>query len=184
MDRYLWLANGYEPRVEARLGWSPRFLYVHFRVAEKPAPVRYSGFQDPVYKDSCVEFFIDACPEKKLGYVNFEMNSAGALLAAFGPDRDRRTPLRTGDLAGLTVGRCQEDRPGVGGSWAVWYNVPLELFRRLYGREIAAGQQAAANFYKCGDETPVPHYGAWSPVGTPAPDFHRPEYFGRLVFGR
>jgi len=166
------------------LGWSPRFLYVHFRVAEKPAPVRYSGFQDPVYKDSCVEFFIDACPEKKLGYVNFEMNSAGALLAAFGPDRDRRTPLRTGDLAGLTVGRCQEDRPGVGGSWAVWYNVPLELFRRLYGREIAAGQQAAANFYKCGDETPVPHYGAWSPVGTPAPDFHRPEYFGRLVFGR
>jgi hypothetical protein len=47
---------------------------------------------------------------------------------------------------------------------------------------MIAGHVARANFYKCGDETETPHFGAWSPVQTPQPDFHRPEFFGRLVF--
>ncbi len=53
----------------------------------------------------------------------------------------------------------------------------------IYGRDISPGHRAAANFYKCGDETAVPHYGAWSPIDTPQPDFHRPEFFGEVVFG-
>ena len=76
----------------------------------------------------------------------------------------------------------EEPWPEVGDNWLVEYRVPLVLFRKLYGQDVRAGHRAAANFYKCGDETPVPHYGAWSPVGTAAPDFHRPEFFGELVF--
>lgn len=182
VDHYLWLNNGYEPRVEARLCWSSSFLYVKFRVGERPAPVRYTKFQDPVYKDSCVEFFVDVFPEKRLGYVNFEMNAQGTLLAAFGPDRDHRKPLWPEDIAGMSVISGQEHWPEVGDNWHVDYNIPLGLFRKLYGEEIRPGDRAAANFYKCGDETPIPHYGAWSPVGTPTPDFHRPEFFGELVF--
>jgi hypothetical protein len=183
VDHYLWLTNGYRPRVEAQLCWSPRSLSVKFRVAEEPAPPRYTKFQDPVYKDSCVEFFIDAFPARKLGYINFEMNSRGALLAAFGPDRDHRHPLWPEDLAGMTVDAGQEAWPGVRSSWSVWYSVPLELFKKIYGEEISPGHRAAANFYKCGDETAMPHFGAWSPVETPKPDFHRPEFFGELIFG-
>jgi hypothetical protein len=182
IDTYLWLTNGYEPRVEARLCWSPQFLYVFFRVGEKEPLVRYRKFQDPVYKDSCVEFFVDMFPEKHLGYVNLEMNAAGTLLAAFGPDRNHRRPLWPEDLAGLGLLTGQEWWEEVGAAWRVEYKVPLALFQRLYAEEIRPGHRAAANFYKCGDETEVPHYGAWSPVGTPAPDFHRPEFFGELVF--
>ena len=40
-----------------------------------------------------------------------------------------------------------------------------------------------ANFYKCGDLTVNKHYLAWQPVGTERPDYHRPEYFGPMVFG-
>lgn len=182
VDRYLWLENGYEPRVEVWLCWSPRSLYVKFRVGERRAPVRYTQFQDPVYKDSCVEFFVDMFPEKRMGYVNFEMNAAGTLLAAFGPDRAHREPLWPEDVADMSVRTGQDDRPDVGDNWHVEYAVPMALFRKLYGQAIRPGDRAAANFYKCGDETEVPHYGAWSPVGTPAPDFHRPEFFGELVF--
>jgi hypothetical protein len=182
VDRYLWLKNGYEPRVEVRLCWSPRFLYVRFRVGERRAPVRYTKFQDPVYKDSCVEFFVDMFPEKRMGYVNFEMNAAGTLLAAFGPDRAHRRPLWPEDVADMSVRSGQDDRPEVGDSWHVEYAVPMALFRKLYGQAVQPGDRAAANFYKCGDESEVPHYGAWSPVGTPAPDFHRPEFFGEIVF--
>jgi hypothetical protein len=182
VDHYLWLTNGYRPLVEARLCWSAKFLYVKFRVGEKRAPVRYTEFQDPVYKDSCVEFFVDMFPEARLGYVNFEMNAAGVLLAAFGPDRGHRKPLWPEDLAGMSVISGEGLWPEVGDSWHVEYKAPLALFRKLYGEDVAPGHKAAANFYKCGDETAIPHYGAWSPVGTPTPDFHRPEFFGEIVF--
>jgi hypothetical protein len=185
LGHYLWLANGYEPRVEARLGWSPRFLYVRFLAEEKRVRVRYTKFQEPVYKDSCVEFFIDMFPAKGLGYVNFETNAAGALLAAFGPDRSRREPLWPEDLADFAIEasvRGPVDGEHGADAWSLEYRVPMALFRKLYGEAIRPGHRAAANFYKCGDETEVPHYGAWSPVGTPAPDFHRPEFFGELVF--
>ncbi len=186
VDRYLWLDNGYRPSVGARLCWSPRFLYVRFRVGEKRVRVRYTRFQDPVSKDSCVELFIDAFPEKGLGYVNFETNAAGTLLAAFGPDRPRRRPLWPEDLAEFEAApsiRGPIDGVHGAGEWTLEYRIPLSLFRKLYGEEIRAGRKARANFYKCGDETEIAHYGAWSPVETPAPDFHRPEFFGHLVFG-
>jgi len=183
VDHYLWLDNGYKPRVEARLGWSGRFLYVGFRVGEKKAPVRYTKFQDPVYKDSCVEFFVDMFPARHLGYLNFEMNAAGTLLAQFGPDRNSRRPLWPEDLAGFSVIAAEEIGEERGGpAWSVEYRIPLALFRRIYSEDVRPGHRAAANFYKCGDNTPLPHYGAWSRVGTTAPDFHRPEFFGELLF--
>jgi hypothetical protein len=185
--RYLWVKNGYEPAVEARLGYTERFLYVRFDVQEKKVRARFTRFQDPVYKDSCVEFFIDAFPSLRKGYLNFEANAVGAFLVAFGPDRSRRTPLRKEALRGFKFSstiRKPMDGELAAGRWALAYRVPLALFRRIYGREIQPGDRAAANFYKCGDETELPHYGAWSPVGTASPDFHRPEFFGSLIFGR
>ena len=66
IDHYLWLENGYTPRVEARLCSSDQNLYVFFKVFEPRIRIQFSKFQDPVYKDSCVEFFIDAFPEKQI----------------------------------------------------------------------------------------------------------------------
>ncbi|MGZ5423371.1 MAG: carbohydrate-binding family 9-like protein [Candidatus Aminicenantales bacterium] len=186
VGHYLWLNNGYRPTVEARLCWTPRFLYVRFRVEEKRVLVRYTKFQDPVYKDSCVEFFIDAFPELGRGYVNFETNAMGTLLAQFGPDRSHRASLWPEDLAEYeAAGPIRGPVEGEYGadSWTLEYRLALGLFRKLYGEDIRSGRKATANFYKCGDETEVPHYGAWSPVGTPSPDFHQPEFFGELVFG-
>ena len=54
----------------------------------------------------------------------------------------------------------------------------------IYGIDGAAisGKKLRANFYKCGDRMPVKHYVTWNPIGWPQPDYHRPEYFGELVF--
>jgi hypothetical protein len=37
-----------------------------------------------------------------------------------------------------------------------------------------------ANFYKCGDETPEPHFLSWNPIDLPKPNFHVPQFFGQL----
>ena len=70
-----------------------------------------------------------------------------------------------------------------GGWWAVAYAVPFALISSLYGRAFAPGTAFAGNFYCC-DETLHPHFGCWSPITAPAPDFHRPECFGRRAFGK
>ena len=185
IDHHLWLRNGIEPRVDVRLCWTAQNLYVHFDVYEAKIRVRFTRFQDPVYKDSCVEFFVDPFPEKNVGYINFETNAIGALLVAIGPDRHRRTPIPEADLTGFEI-YSSVKRPvsGYHGAefWNLAYRVPLSLFVRYYGAEIKPGRSGLANFYKCGDETETPHYGAWSPVRTERPDFHRPEFFGRLIF--
>ena len=38
-----------------------------------------------------------------------------------------------------------------------------------------------ANFYKCGDQSTVVHYSTWNPVETEKPDYHRPEFFGKII---
>jgi hypothetical protein len=185
VDHYLWLKNGYEPRVEARACYSPSYLYVFFKAWEPKIRVKYTKFQDPVYKDSCVEFFIDPFPEKKAGYINIETNALGTMLIHFGQERGTRVPIPLEALAGF------ETKPSIKGPvdgpygadfWTLAYRLPLSLFERYYGAKIAAGQVARGNFYKCGDETEYPHYGAWNPVLSPKPDFHLPAYFGRIIF--
>jgi hypothetical protein len=37
------------------------------------------------------------------------------------------------------------------------------------------------NFYKCGDKTIHPHYGCWSPIELPKPDFHCSDFFGEII---
>ncbi len=184
--RYLWLGNGYRPPAEARLAYSRRHLYLFFRVEEKEILARFTRFQDPVYKDSCVEFFFDPFPEKQRGYVNIEANPLGTLQVGFGPGRQNRLAVRQDATADFqTAGSINSPVSGRFGAdaWTLGLRIPLFFFTELYGEEIRPGLRARGNFYVCGDDTPLPHYGAWSPIDAPVPDFHRPEFFGNLIFG-
>ena len=81
----------------------------------------------------------------------------------------RRTSTLGADPFGLREGTC---------SWEVRLDIPAAVF----GLETFDGLHARGNFYKCGDGLPVPHYLSWAPVGTPRPDFHRPDFFEEIVF--
>lgn len=185
IDHYLWLDNDYRPRVEIRACYSRRYIYLSFKVFESRIRARFTRFQDPVYKDSCVELFINPFPEKAIGYVNLEANALGTLLIAVGPDRVRRKAITRQDIRGFRIiPSVRQPLEGALGKefWTLEYQLPLRLFEKHYGEKIAPGHIAQANFYKCGDETERPHYGAWSPVISDRPDFHRPEFFGRFLF--
>ena len=57
------------------------------------------------------------------------------------------------------------------------------MFLRQYYPDFDFKGTLKANVYKCGDKTEHPHYLAWNRVEAPAPDFHRPECFGEMIFG-
>ena len=182
IDCYRWL-TGYAPRATAQLVYVEGEAFVLRMTCRENAPRAVcTEYNQPVYTDSCLEFFAiwDNTSDR---YVNMEMNARGTLLSNIGADRHGRTPIR--DL-------CGEIFPVTGemadGAWTVTATVPLSMLASLYGTDAAvladkltAGYAFRGNFYKCGDNTEIPHYGMWNPVGTEKPDFHRPEYFGTLI---
>ena len=132
-----------------------------------------------VYKDSCMEFFANFYPEdEKAGYMNFEMNSNGAILCEYGHPGDRFYLRDKGfDYPKPIVTKGE-------GYWEVELMIPDTLIQAVYGHDhMTTSGRIKGNFYKCGDETHTAHYGCWNPIENEYPAFHKPEFFGELILG-
>ena len=162
------------PDVSLQALWKAEALLVRLCSDAPPARAVNREPNSPVWQDSCLECFLGG----EYGYyVNLEANANSALLAAVGPDRHARQPLRTSPFSTPEV----RSAPCSGG-WEAVFTVPAGLLEAYFGFSPEPGETLRANFYACGDLTPRPYYAAWSPVNTPSPDFHRPEFFGTLLF--
>lgn len=148
-----------------------------FRLVSLAPPSRAINTEpdSSVWEDSCLECFFSF---DGLNYVNLEANANSALRASYGPDRHDREFLKDMDIPMPTV-QATEIEEG----WELVLSIPLEMVEKLWGIEACSGTWFRANFYSCGDATPLPHYASWSPVETESPDFHRPEYFGKIIIG-
>ena len=174
MDRILW-----EPdcgiRAKAGICHDGQNLYVHLSAKEQDIRAEYADPPAPVHEDSCLEFFF--MPEGEDRYLNFEINPNGCLHLGFGPDRQNREnalPTDPRKVFRIRTGRTAE-------GWKAEYRIPVSFLRQFYPVFECTGM-LCANLYKCGDRTVHPHYLAWNPVSTQTPDFHRPEFFGRMQF--
>lgn len=178
IDQYAW-GQDYMPAAYAQLIKVEGLGFVLRMTCKETDPrAVYTEYNQPVYTDSCLEFFAawDRGSDK---YLNMEMNAKGTLLSCVGKDRYERVPTldACGELPKVQ-GFADEDE------WGIVARIPFSVIKGVYGigeEVLAPGYTFRGNFYKCGDETAVVHYGSWSRVGTKTPDFHRPEYFGELV---
>jgi hypothetical protein len=183
-------SSDHRPSVEARLVYADRALHGLFTVRDRYVRCTHTRFGDPVCRDSCVEFF--AQPHGSPGYINFEFNCGGTLLASWITDH-RRTPDGFAAFRRLTEEECGPVRvyhsmPAVVDpeiqtpvDWAVQFAIPLAVFERHTGPlEVRPGTTWRGNFYKCADESSHPHWAAWSPVDEL--NFHLPRCFGTLRF--
>jgi hypothetical protein len=130
-----------------------------------------------------VEFFVS--PDADGVYYNFEFNPIGTCLLGKGTGRaDSKVvdPEYISKIRRLsTLGTTPFDEKTGEQYWELTVAIPVEAFA---GKEVGplAGREFKANFYKCGDKLTKPHYLTWNPVGTPNPDYHRPEFFGTIRF--
>jgi hypothetical protein len=183
--------SAHRPRTRARLLHTGEALVGVFRVEDRWVRSVHTGFGDPVYEDSCVEVFLEPVPGR--GYLNFEMNAGGALLASHVTDPRRvaggglaaAVPLRQ-ELAARV--RVRSSLPAVvlpevssPLEWQLAFEIPLAVVERHVG-ELGplAGQAWRGNLYKCGDRTSHPHWASWAPLDER--NFHLPRCFGTLRF--
>jgi hypothetical protein len=83
-------SEAHRPKAQARLLYDDVAVYGMFRVEDRYVRCVHTGFQVPVCRDSCVEFFVQ--PRGTGGYFNFEINCGGAILSSWITD-----PRRTAD---------------------------------------------------------------------------------------
>lgn len=173
----------YTPEASFKLFHDGKNLYIKFDVKENDIQTLVSEDFGEVWTDPCVEFFVS--PQSNMDYYNFECTCTGRMLLAWHPHGDSKEnathkqidkivripslgtalfPLRKGETA-----------------WSLIEIIPATaLFRS--DTENWSGRTMRANFYKCGDNLPTPHFISWNAIDWPKPSFHRPEFFGEIVF--
>ena len=182
IDIINWAAYNYQPKVTFRIGHTGTEIWLKFYVGEKHLRARETRTNGEVYKDSCVEFFIS---HDGRNYYNFEFSCIGIIHLAWGSGRQNRkfvdpVMVEKIEIESSLGGAPFNDRSG-NFEWEMMIRIPLESF--AYSHLLTFNElKATANFYKCGDETAEPHYVTWNPIKTENPDYHRPEFFGKVLF--
>lgn len=176
------------PDTRVKLAYDARAVYVMFRVQDRFVKAVAQTDQEPVYQDSCVEFFFTPGPDTNQGYFNLEMNCSGTILFHFQtlprqnpveiPVPDCARILRDASLPRVVTPEIQDPT-----LWFISARIPFDLLTS-YAKVThpAPGRTWRANFYKCADNSSHPHWLTWAPVDLPAPDFHYPKTFGTLCF--
>ena len=181
IDIINWDQFSYRPSVAFRIAHSNNAIWLKYYVREKNILASVGDTNGPVARDSCVEFFFD--PLGDGNYYNFEFNCIGTVHLAYGPGRGQRQFVDPN-----TIGNLIEVQSSLGSqtftertgdfSWEMTIIIPAAILTQ--NPEIKINSNA--NFYKCGDATSQRHYVTWNPVGSEKPDYHRPEFFGKLLF--
>ncbi len=175
---------GYAPEVEFRMFHTGDCLAVRYDVRERCTAALVDADGGRVCTDSCVEFFFQPSGGDK--YYNLEANCTGRILFARRSGREDAQRALPSSLKGIlrfpSLGSVPfaERRGDI--RWSLMLVIPAKAY---FGGEFESfsGLNGRFNVYKCGDNLSMPHFLSYAPVGTPSPDFHRPEFFTGIAFG-
>lgn len=174
-----WKTFPYKPAVQFVMAYQDGYLFLKYYVAEKAIRAVANQVNGKVWEDSCVEFFISF---DDAAYYNLEFNCIGTTLVGFGPSKTERNKLPAPIVEQITTRAAitrQQGHKAV--QWELTIVIPFTSF--IHHQPLTlSGRQCRANFYKCGDLLPDPHFIAWSGINTTEPNFHVPASFGHLHF--
>ena len=156
-------------------------LYIDFLVRCNYLRAVNTEEQSPVCEDSCVEFFVQ--PKAGGEYWNLEFNCIGTVNASRRMSRTISTHLSSDEIAQIRRYPSCGTRPFCEVEGLFTWNILVVIPFALLGIDkVEPGTIMHGNFYKCAEKSSSPHFLSWSPIDTPKPDFHRPEFFGEISF--
>jgi hypothetical protein len=178
-----WPDFNYVPEASFSIAHGNNCIFLKYYVAEDVVRATWYKPNDPVYKDSCVEFFIDFDDSKE--YYNLEFNVTGTCKLNYGTERDNRKLISEQLIAAIKYLATIQNKTGADGKprveWELTLMIPLNVFSENKLASLS-GRKCYGNFYKCGDDLPMPHFLAWNNIQSAEPNFHVPECFGEIIF--
>ncbi len=157
-------------------------IFLKFYVKEDIIKLATHQTNGRVHKDNCVEFFVAFESQKK--YYNIEINCAGVALIGYGEGRLNRKLLDEKLINKINTHINIQTAPLNSGNkyrWQVTVMLPIEVFEESNIGSLNQ-KSGSGNFFKCGDDLPNKHFYAWSNIEAKKPDFHLPQFFGKLEF--
>jgi hypothetical protein len=183
-------SSSHHPKTSVRLLHDDNALHGIFCVEDRFVRCTRTAYQSDVWKDSCVEFFVQ--PRPAAGYFNFEFNCGGAFLCCYiaNPERTKdgfkdytRLPERIGSTIRVQSSLPRTTDPEITDPlvWTLQFSIPLNVFDEYLGPlGPLNGQLWRGNFFKCAEDVSHPHWASWSPVDEF--NFHLPRCFGTIRF--
>lgn len=180
-----WHTSGEREQSVVKLLWDDENLYIATLCQDAHITARHTEHDGPIPEDDCIEIMVAPDPAKPKFYFNVEWNVLGGYVDGHRPNgaEGPRAPWDAEgvQIAGTHVGTLNDDRDQ-DQWWLAEVAIPLRNFTpHMKNRTVQPGSEWRANFNRHGGETNM-QYSQWSPADTPAPAFHVPHRFGRLVF--
>ncbi|WP_232834822.1 carbohydrate-binding family 9-like protein [Pleomorphovibrio marinus] len=176
------------PETEAKLAYDTHYIYGIFRVKDRYVISEETKPNGPVSRDSCVEWFFAPDEDSPHTYFNIEINAGGTtLFHHVTVPRKEYKVIDEEDISEITVATSMPSviSPEITSdtTWIVEYKIPIRLLKKYSNiTQPSKGVTWKANFYKTANRNSNPHYITWNIVENPRPDFHLPQYFGKLIF--
>lgn len=178
----------FRPSAQAKMLYDNDNIYVIFEVKDRYVRSLTQDYNGPVWNDSCVEFFFSPDSELPLKYFNLEITCGGIPLMRYNtiPRKEFRK-LEIEEIKQIEIAHSlpQKVDPEIAEpvTWTLEYRIPLAILEK-YSKVThpKKGIVWKANFYKTADKTSNPHYITWSVIEISKPDFHLPQFFGKLIF--
>lgn len=169
----------YKPKVSFQIGHDDKHIVLHYAVEEEFIKAQYIRSNEAVWEDSCVEFFLSF--DKGETYYNIEFNVLGTGLIGYGPGvKSLRNRLSAAVIETVQTATSVLSADGRK-RWNLLMLIPTRIFEAHLQGSLSA-VSAQANFYKCGDKLPNPHFLSWKAIDHPTANFHLPAFFGDLIF--
>lgn len=144
---------------------------------EREPLTTYVQDEDPVYRDSALEVFLNFLPDED-NYMNLEVNANGALLCHFGTKGNRGPiALRSKERVMVQVQKEEE-------KWSVLLRIPFGLILDCFGDvKLDIGKKIRFNFYKICETEEALHFISHTFISSKEPDFHLPNFFAEGIIG-
>lgn len=181
-------SSHHRPVTKVRLIASDTALHGIFSVEDQYVRCIRTGYGSEVWKDSCVEVFLE--PPGGKGYFNFEFNCGGAFLCNYITDPTRTPtgfvgavrlpePLAMNVTVASTLPAVVDPEIKDPVHWHLAFHIPFQVLEPFAGPlRPFHGTRWRGNFFKCAEEVSHPHWASWSPVDQF--NFHLPSCFGHL----
>ena len=181
-----WYKQGLKEQTDARMLWDDKHLYVSFLCQDAHVWAVHTRHDEPVYEDDCVEVFTSPNPDHPEKYFNIEMNVRRAWLDRYHPEGPDKKPPTNWNAMGMniatTVQGTLNDDSDRDRSWILEAAIPLANFSKVAKHTPPHnGDVWNLNLNRLGGKTNS-QFSQWSPGKTKEPQFHAPQYFGRVIF--
>lgn len=178
----------YQPTAKAKMLYDDHNLYIIFQVKDCYVRSLVTATQGRVYEDSCVEFFFSPDANSPLNYFNIETNCGGTILMEYHNLALKKwSSMPVKDVNDIEIAhsmpRVVDPQIDSVTTWTLEYRVPISMLKK-FAKVTQPGKGVTwnANFYKLKETGFNIHYKTWSVIESVEPDFHLPQFFGKLQF--